>query len=910
MAHDLTNAKIDDAVAQRTGISAVFSPEAADAMDRYIEGVAATANDIDFVNSTPGVKAFIDKWGAQAPDILRRSEEMGLRAHQLDHAFGAKYRPYQMESLLERAAGGKKGKTALFDMATGDMLKRKKSLQLPGGIDQLRALSQDPRFVGLGDAFQEDRVAQELFDEINNFAGGQYYQTPAGQAVAQRQQQILQGVQAFPPGARRPLKPGVHGPVIGTPQQSGLGAYKSGPYTKGKARQLAKFLHDLDVVKDAQGNITSGPVFGNNPLEAVARYTVGRERAIDTADAVIDTIASRLVQGTAGGMQGGKHISAKNALARAGMRSPLDPATNIRGGAAQQLRERIAAKLTKTTGQTVNPDTIDLAHYAISEDAINSLTRMHDFYAQPKAVEGLSQYLDQYTKVFKAQVLTWPSRFTRDSMSGFVSNSIEAGPAAALEGTMQAASLLEGKYDKVMPYIRRMPLYSHYTTNEEALKQFLLDSAEAKILRGGSITDVMAGDRSAASIQKLLPGQTPQSIVGSINYDPTRSWGTALNPFGVRGVAGRKDTTNAIYKTGEALGDYTDSLNRMAGYMALLQSGVSPQEAARRMGAAHVLYDNLSTVERQLRDRWMPFYAYSSRIGKYVVERMAERPGGPYGQMLKLVDKAQQTDDDTYVPQTMREQTGFAIPKELGAFTEAMGLGNVAEPNPGVRRFVKNLDLPGLSVLNLLSTAKTGGEFDANASIVSTIQNVGQQLAPHLRSGIELLTQQDMHTKRKLGEVPSELDTIIGAATGNEDFRLPSAVNSAVDIAAPGASRVLSLGRQIADPRIENVGERVGQALFNQVSPVRFGLVDEKRQRNDAIRQLDEELGRTPQARTMEITSIAKDDFDKLTPEMQKYYLLRQQLQKKNRAESKKREDAQKRAARFSGFSAQSALLQ
>jgi hypothetical protein len=150
--------------------------------------------------------------------------------------------------------------------------------------------------------------------------------------------------------------------------------------------------------------------------------------------------------------------------------------------------------------------------------------------------------------------------------------------------------------------------------------------------------------------------------------------------------------------------------------------------------------------------------------------------------MLRLVDKAQQTDDDTYVPATMRQQTGFALPPELGALTESLGLGNVAELEGGSRRFVKNLDLPGLSTLNLISTARTGGNFDPNASVVTTAQNVAQQLAPHLRTGIEFLTQTDMHTKRPLGDVPTEIESIVGAATGNEDFRLPTTLNTAIDL--------------------------------------------------------------------------------------------------------------------------------
>ena len=872
LAYDLTRAKIDPAVAQRTGIDDVFSPKAADAIDRYIEKVAMTAADKDFVENTPGVKAFIDKWGAYAPDALARSKDSGLRAHQLDHAFGAGYRPYQMESLLDRAAAGKTGKVALFDMVTGDMLARKRSLQLPGGVDQLRALSQDPRFVGLGTAFKEDDVADILFKEIND-PNNAYYQSRSGSPAAQWA--------AATAGGNSPV------PIP--------------KYSRGKARQLARFLHGLEATKDAAGNITSPPAFGNHALEATSRYMVGRERAIDTSDAVLDTIASKLIEGPAGQVAGGKHISASNALQRAGFRSPLDTTTNLRGGAAMKLREKIAAKL-NSLGQNVSPDKIDLSKYSISEDHINSLTRMHDFYAQPKAVSELSQWLNSYTKVFKAQVLTWPSRFTRDKMSGFVTNVIEAGPAAALEGEIHAAKLLDGKYEEVLPYLRQMPLYSSITDDERLLKQFLIDSADAKILRGGSINDVASGDRTAASIQKLLPGQTPQSFVKSFDYDPNRKWGEAFDLLGVRGAFGRKDTTNAIYKTGEALGDWTDSTNRMAGYMALLKQGVSPQEAARRMGAAHVLYDNLSTFEKQIRDQWMPFWAYSSRIGKYVVDSLMTRPGGAYGQMLRLVDKAQQTDDDTYVPTTMREQTGFALPPELGEFTESLGLGNVSELGDGSRRFVKNLDLPGLSVLNMLSTAKTGGVIDPGASVVSTVQNVAQQLAPHLRTGLELITQRDMHTKRRLGEVPTEIEAIVGSLTGDKDFRVPGLVNTAIDAAVPGASRVLSFGRQLTDDRIADPVARVGQAAWNQVAPFRFGVVDPKRAESDAVRQIDEELRRSGHARTMDMTTVSEEDFQKLSPQLQQYYLLRRGIQSKRSKEARaKQEAAAKRAARFGG---------
>jgi hypothetical protein len=867
MADMLRTAKIDPAVASRTGIDEVMSSKAGEAIDRYLERNVATPADIDFVDNTPGVKAFVDRWGHLAPKILKESEAMGLRAHQLDHAYGAGYRPYQLENVLDRVVGKKAGKTALFDTVTGDMLKRTKSLQLPGGIDQLRQLSTDRRFVGLGKAFKEDDVAALLHKEINDPSSPYYVamaNTPMGNAAA-----------------------------------SVAAAGGTANYSKAKARQLARFLNAIDV--PAKGDIA--PVFGNHPLEATTRYVYGRERAIGTADELINTIASRLVNQTAGQVQGGKHVSALSALQKAGLKSVKDADTGIRGGAAMKLRERMA-KVLSEAGEVVDPDSINLSQYSIPLETLNQLTRMHDVFTAPKAVGEIGNLVEQYTKMFKAGVLTWPSRYTRDLTSGFISNVIEAGPEA-VKGGYHAAKLLNGQYDKVLPYIKKMPLYAAASkaglSDDQLISKFLADTAEAGILKGGAIIDRTNADRTAEAVKELLPGFKPQSIAGSFAGDPNRTYGQfakqAVNPFGVKGVLGNKDTTNPLYKTGEKLGDWTDSVNRMGGFMALLQQGVAPKEAARRMIAAHVDYGNLSEVEKTIR-KWMPFYAYESRILKYAAGKMASHPGGPYTQMLKAADKAQQSDDDTYVPQTLREQSGFLLPKELGAATEALGLGNVSEPGTGLRRAVTNIDLPGLSALNRVSIAKTGGKFDPNASMISTIQNYAQQLGPLPKTLIEAATQQDMFTKRKLGEVPSEIDTIVGALTGDEDFRLPSTLQTAADLLLPGQGRLLSAGRQLADQRTP-MASRASTLLFNTFSPVKLRVLDEKRQRADALRQLTAEIDRYPGAKAFETTSIPKEEVEQLPPEMRQYYELRQALQRKNQAEAKQKKDAAKRAARF-----------
>ena len=911
IANDLRQVQIRPDVAQRTGIHNILSPEANDALDRYREKVAATPNDIDFVENTPGALAFWEKWDTKASELLTDSANAGLRSHALSHDYGLPYRPYKLENVLDAgtAKGSKKKQGALFDTMTGDMIKRVKSLQLPGGLDHVRWLSSNPEYVGLGAKFDEDTIAKKLYDEINGAVVqgpqlpgmgplpkqvGEYYKQRAGSMIENG------------PVDLRPRPVNVQGPSL----QDGRFYGGAPEYTMGKARSLANWLNKREVVKDAAGNIQ--PAFGMHPAEAIASYIPGRRGAEAIAKEVTSTIASRLVPIKKSQVPGGGHISARAALTRAGLKSPRIPKldangnqvfnaktgkpsfTQARGGANANLRTLIAEKI-NATGGSVTADDIDLSKYSIPEDVLNHLTRMADHYASPAAVTKLGDAIDQYTRVFKAGVLSWPSRFSRDISSGFVSNSIEAGsPARAMAGSMAASHILKGNYQKAIPFLREIPAYKGIVSDEDVIKQYLLDAADSQILGGGAIIDRHNGDRAAEAVTKILPGWKPQSVLGSLPNDPNRSWGGALrdavNPFGIRGVLGNKETTNPIFQWGEKMGDFTDSLNRLGGYNALLRyGGVAPKEAARRMMAAHVRYDNLSSFEKNLR-KLIPFYSYNSRIGKYAVEKMMERPGGGLSQVYRMVDRAQQSDDDTYIPETYRLQSGFALPKELGS---------LAEPSKGVRRFVKNIDVPGLSTLNLISSSKTGGKLDLNSSMVTTLQNLAEQLHPLPRTAIEAITQRDMHTKRKLGEAPSEIETIVGALTGDEDFRLPTMVQSAADVIMPGAGRVLNASRQMADSRVENVTDRAAQMLFNQVAPFRFGLVDQKRQRQDAIRQLDEELSRAPGAKGMEITSIPEDKVAELTPQLQQYYRLRQQLQKENQKAARERKKAQQRATRF-----------
>jgi hypothetical protein len=95
------------------------------------------------------------------------------------------------------------------------------------------------------------------------------------------------------------------------------------------------------------------------------------------------------------------------------------------------------------------------------------------------------------------------------------------------------------------------------------------------------------------------------------------------------------------------------------------------------------------------------------------------------------------------------------------------------------------------------------------------------------------------------------------------------------------------------------MASRASTLLFNTFSPVKLRVIDEKRQRADALRQLTAEIDRYPGAKAFETTTIPKEQLDSLPPEMRQNYELRQALQRKNQQEAKQKKDAAKRAARF-----------
>jgi hypothetical protein len=898
VAQQLQFAKIPDDVARRTGLSDPKDVRVQEALDRYIEGVAVTAKDVDLIENTPKLKAIADDWARNKVSILQESKDAGINAHLLKHRYGAEYRPYSLTTALDRTVLNKNGNPAgaYFDLITGDQIARKKSLQLPGAIDQLRFYAKRPEFLmgrkdAAGKLWSRDEVAAQLFKEIND-PNSAYYQT-------------VQGSKAHQTAIELAAK------TKGTPK-----------YGQRRAAALADFLGDLDP---------ADPVaFGNHPAEAIARYTTGRYAAIATGEALGDAITSRAVRQVAGAAKGEKMVPLAKALSMVGLKSGKAKTPLVNAGAVG-AQARALAKL------GVN----DLSGYSVPQSFIDRLTDAENLVKSPAAQGAAGKFLAEHMRAFKSQVLAWPSRVTRDWASGTIGNFLTVKDPVALSKSMyHTQSLLNGSYDEALPYIKSLPAYAQMATggkgDEEILQAYLNDLAESGTLKGMGMVEREIGDRTGKSLLEVLPGSTPMPLpipnaqtVKDIVTDKN-----SLDWYGIKGVSFgnrqrswtqfgkdwvadpvgsgsnvqrpvRKVTNNPFFRKAEQASEWSDAHARLSGYNALLAEGVAPREAARRLKRIHVDYESLTDFEKGIRNLWAPFYSYNARSGQFAIEELMN-PGGAYRHALQTRERLQNSDENAqYLPQSYREKGGFTVNPEtlrsLGV-PDAMNIGLAPE---GMSTVLGGIDIPGASFLDSFAykPSANGALDSAAASAGATLRNFSAQAAPPLRVFTEMATGKDAFTRRDVGYSQSQWDKAIGgvinlAGGDGKSFRLKEPVKWAADLLIPGASRITGFVGTALDPNVDRASGALG-AVWNSVAPVRHYYVSDEQRTRDERAAIDEMLQRVPGRRTFSTTSIPEEVAEGLPPQFQALLARKKVLDKESRAASKAESTTERRAAKF-----------
>lgn len=819
----------------------------AQSMRRLLDGFGEQA-DLDLI--TPGSSTyrrdlhdFFNSWhkpGGLKDEYLARRKAAGLASRAYQDRFGGAYFPSHVDDLsflskieaqaTSRAskAGGAGRRGRAFSTMSGDQIGRKISMQVPGGRDMINRLSLDANIAGPSRSLKTDQAA------------GQYIK-----GIVDAEIQRL-----FPKGP----KP---------------------KYSLRSAERLARVLHQLDSDSIKRGL----PMFGSHFADSFGRYVTSNERGMAVADVLYDFLArgaqsvpARQRVDAAGE---GLAIPLRNAAKRLGLRTvkTTTPAGVIEEGAVAQLKQRLAARF---------PGALELKNFSVDSRMVERLSRIADFYDYPEVQNAFLKYFDGITRVWKGSILAWPARFTRDWYSGAFSNAVEVGVGPTLwRGYTAARYLIQGQWDQLDGLLADMPRYRRVQGLSARRQKFQTDLAASGLLGGRRAADTA---EAAEAIQagtdvanEFLPGMNPRTTLGYQAWDaltgstPLGMEAAAYSEFGKNwnrfmdmGLRRPRDLGNPIMRWSQQLGDTTDSINRASGYMALLMKGVDPMEAARRMKMAHVDYSTLTTFERGTMRRFIPFWAYLSRIGKWVASKIAERPGGRYTQFGLRAPQAILGSDDEYVPESIRSNYGAPVSPEIASLGSFLTTGTAAS-RAGVTPWLTDIDLPGIDQINMF---RPGYGPDGDLSITGTLWNTfrdaaGRQLHVIPRNILEAVIGENLYTGRPSKEfrpLLSELAVRSGLSTPQGPVaQTAKAVAPWLDLVpfVPRTGQILN--RLIDSEKVPNPLDRAYQLGVNAISGVKFQPVTDEASTIDAMKNLGEMMEQDPLVRTFRAPYIPKD---------------------------------------------------
>lgn len=791
----ISDISLDDSSKAMLGADSLLSNEGNDFLTRVFENTYTAGDKQIMDNIGSDIYKAVDSWRDNIAKNVGEGTRLGLDVKEFeDIVRGVKYTPRTAsEILFDDAYAGGVGRSPFTTRDTSNNA-RTEYLMTVGGTTDLREIS--------------------LIPEVDDFARNPDSETTieqAGQAIVEWfNTKHAEGS----PSSR----------FIPIPEEAGEKAF----LTKDDSEKIAGLMKRLDPRREA-----GTPIFSEHPLTSQTRNIVTQAQRRGNAEHLYQSIAENAVNATQ------RSTTGKTSTVRAAMSKVAD-ATGLRQGKDLALNKNVELQIKNAIAKQlgVAAETIDLNKMSISDDAVNRLLRVQDFYSKPEAQQEIAQFFNTVTSLFKGFVLAWPSRFVRDFYSNVFSVFLETGDTmGTVNGFYTAQKILAGDVPSAAAALRKIPKYANVIDDEALRRQFIEDAAADGILASLATDDLSTAGRQGIS-NSLVPGMNPQTL-GKAVGELGQNWGK-FNQFkdaaglGAVGIKNATETGNPLFRAQESLSNWIDSQARLGGYISLLQNGVTGSEAARRITDSLVDYSSLTTMERNYFRNIFPWWAYNSRIGKYVVKSMIENPGGRYAQTVRGLNTLQRPDEDTYVPEALRQAFAMRIPNGSKDY----------------QTYLKDIDLPGIDVLSLFSPKPSIG-----GTLSSTAQNFGQQLNPFLKTGAEFMADTDFFSRRPLNEAITPFDrAMMGAGLTNRPNQL--GMTGRFLNLVPGLSRPMNLAGGLLDQRLP-IQERLQKQVVNQLTGVKRQDVDEQWMLNDASRALQERLEGWTRSKT--IRSVPKD---------------------------------------------------
>lgn len=839
---------------------------------------------------------FIDEWQKTSSRYLDRSRIAGIGSGELRDKFGTGYFPRVLdEAVFDKGTlgAGTKGKT--FSVMTGDQLARGSEYHVPGGTQTIMELSQDPVVAGLQRTANTDEEA------------------------AQHILRVMQGKINALRNSGRSLLDDAGQPLT---------------YSNQDAIALAKTLRQ--VSPDALKNKL--PMFGQHPLENIAKYIQGRERAIGRTNVLYDALASSALPQHHTRVRGGGAESMGQALADLDLRTVDDRAGGgLIEGARVQMQARLQAIGNKhgiDELKTITAD--DMAAISVDTRLMKVLERMADFYEVPEVQSKVFKILDAVTTMWKSSILAWPSRFVRDWYSGIFSNFVMVeNPFKLNRGYVGAKYLLQGQSDRLHHVLEGIPRYRAIKDPAARYAAYTQDLASTGISAGRQLEDVgqhVASARGSHGIRSsLFAGADPEttfkyqlenlrdSVLGLENrmvhpsYMPgaelfnlgnwAKSLGGTRKTITDAFLHGKKGTelVNPILRASAKAGDITDKINRLAGYNGLLLSGYSPQAAAKMVMEFHVDYSSLTKFEKGWIRNAIPFWSYQSRIGKWALKQIVQKPGGAFTQFgIRLPQDIMESNEGEYIPSRIANKYGISLENLRNLPGGKTLVDTLAPPSGNTSAWLSDIDLPGIDQINMIRPRTDAeGNLNYTGSAMSSLLSLAEGAHPLVKLGAEVTTGRDAYTGIKKNWGRSTLPTLVARSGGldpnnYQDLNTLTGLGYAdagLQFLVPFYSRIAQLARKGTDPRVEDPNARALQTLATMFTGTKIENIDDAERTRDAMSKIAELLDSDPAVRNFESVYIPKDILPTVDPAVAELYQLQRQLGRERRQKAKVRPD-------------------
>ncbi len=322
----------------------------------------------------------------------------------------------------------------------------------------------------------------------------------------------------------------------------------------------------------------------------------------------------------------------------------------------------------------------------------------------------------------------------------------------------------------------------------------------------------------------------------------------AIDPRGGRGfqaVGAVERPRNVLLEAGERAYAYVEFLNRVGYAEALHRKGFNPSEIIELVKRTQFDYSEMSTFTQKYLRTVFPFPNWPINNIPYQLLKLAERPGGRSAQTIRAFNLAQGPDDETHIPQHLREQLGIPLPEAL------------VDQSPEATTFLAGLGLPTEDVNRTLA-------FDSKGlRIGRTLEKIAAQAAAPVRYPVEAFSGKQLWSGRALKSLWSPTEAV--------GKRIPL-IDEALHLSP--VSRFAGVGRQALDPR-----KGTTQFLANLLTGVRTTTQDvEKARIFDLQRAMDEELAEDPFIGEGQFYYIPERLKEEAPPEVQERIRKRQSL--------------------------------